>query len=209
MPTDEYSVPGSTEYKYSDDKVLSVKLNARNWKAIVPNVDITSLKDWAPNPFEPPYIHVFGNQWYAAGDMPTVEYHVPGATERKYETEHTATLTASRLNWTVPEEVNAGMIDFSWLPNPQEAPYVYHFSSEFQMSVGLIYTVPGATDIKFETEVPMRRRRIGARVGPFDAAAKDSSIVQVVSMFFVDMNNKTSAARFESLKLRYPDIQKI
>jgi hypothetical protein len=119
-------------------------------------------------------------------------------------------LTPTRLNWTVPEEVNSGLIDFSWLPHPKEAPYVYHFSSEYQLSIGLLYTVPGTTELKFETEVPILKRKIGARLNAGDKTGNiDKSIVQAVSMFFVDMNNKTSATRFDALKLRYPDIQKI
>ena len=212
MPTAEYHVAGATEYKYCDDQILTAKLEPKNWRTLFSNVDIGSIKSWRPNPFEPPYIYVFGNQWYSAEEMPTVEYHVPGATERKYILDETATLTPTRQNWAVPEEVNAGMIDFSWIPHPKETPYIYHFSSEFQMSVGLTYTVPGATDLKFETDVPLLKRRVGARLSTFvdrNAVAEDKSIVQTVDMFFVDMNNKMSARRYEALKLRYPDIQKI
>jgi hypothetical protein len=210
MPTAEYYVPGATEKKYCDNKIITVKLTQRHWKALVDNVDISSISKWTPNPFEPAYIYVFGNQWYGAADMPTVEYHVPGATERKYITDEIATLTPTRTNWFVPEEINAGMIDFSWLPHPKEQPYVYHFSSEFQMSTGMTYTVPGATELKFETDVPVLKRRIGARLNSFNKEVVDNkAIIQTVSMFFVDMNNKSSARRFEVLKMRYPDIQKI
>jgi hypothetical protein len=210
MPTVEYFTPGATEYKYCDEKIVTVKKNSKYWKPLVDNVDISTLAAWEPNPFEPAYIYVFGNQWYGAADMPTVEYRMPGGTEKKYVTDFIATLTPTRVNWTVPEEVNSGLIDFSWLPHPKETPYVYHFSSEYQMSIGLLYTVPGATELKFETEVPILKRKIGARLNAGDNTGNiDKSIVQAVSMFFVDMNNKTSATRFETLKARYPDIQKI
>ena len=212
MPTAEYHVPGATERKYCDDKVLHVKINSGWLKSLYTNVDLTSIGNWEVDPFAPPYIYVFGNQWYPAEVMPTAEYRVPGATERKYvDSSVYATLTTTRVNWHVPEEVNASMIDFSWVPHPKEQPYIYHFSSEFQMSTGLTYSVPTATELKFETEVPLLKRRVGARLKELvDRTRKtNSSIVQVVSMFFVDMNNKTSTARFETLKLRYPDIQKI
>jgi len=193
---------------YHDRKFLLRKTEEKNWKILKTDVEWVLPIGWAPNPFEPPYIYVFGNQWYAAADMPTVEYHVPGATERKYMTEEVVRLTPSRQHWAVPEEVNEGMIDFSWVPHPKEQPYIYHFSSEFQMSVGLTYTVPGATDIKFETEVPLLKRRIGAHL-PESKKDGANSIIQTVSMFFVDMNNKSSAKRFTALQTRYPDIQKI
>ena len=35
--------------------------------------------DWMPHPWDPPYIYVFGNQWWSAVKHPTVEFHVPGA----------------------------------------------------------------------------------------------------------------------------------
>jgi hypothetical protein len=63
------------------------------------------------------------------------------------------------------------------------------------MSVGLTYTAPGATELKFAGEPPTLTEAI--------------KVVQTVNMFFVDMNNKSAATRYESLKLRYPDIQKI
>ena len=214
MPTVEYHVPGATEYKYVDDIVVSLNVDNRYWKTNVENVDISSIQKWRPNPFESPYIYIFGNQWYSATEMPTVEYHVPGATEKKYITEEVATLIPNRRYWSVPEEVNAGMIDFSWLPHPKEQPYIYHFSSEFQMSIGLTYSVPGASEIKFETEIPLLKRRISARLPKFKKDASTTtveykSIIQTVSMFFVDMNNKSSAKRFTALQTRYPDIQKI
>ena len=31
---------------------------------------------WRPHPMDPPYIYVFGNQWYPAERMPTVKYQV-------------------------------------------------------------------------------------------------------------------------------------
>lgn len=164
------------------------------WSTVAPNAQNTIDPSWCPNPYDPPYIYVFGNQWYSAEEMPTVEYCVPGATERKFVSDVHATLLPNTEYWEVPEEVNSANIDFSWVPPPGEEPYIYHFSSEFQMSIGLTYTVPGATAIKFETEVPTKDRK---------------HITQVVSMFFVDMNNKSANARYASLQARYPDIQKI
>lgn len=203
MPTAEYRVPGATDKKYINEQVLTVELDPANWATLVDNVDVSELaKTWQHNPFEPPYIYVFGNQWYSVEVMPTAEYRVPGATDKKYITDKTALLVPSRNNWTVPEEVNSDAIDFSWVPHPSEPPFVYHFGSEFQISTGLTYTVPGATENKFVKSAPTKKS-ISKQLAPA------ASVTQAVSMFFVDMNNKTSAARFEALQLRYPTIQKI
>jgi hypothetical protein len=200
MPTVEYHVPGATEHKYSEEQIVSVKADKKNWK-ILKNKEFNwhINPKWAPNPFEPPYIYCFSNKWFSADEV-VAEYTVPGATERKYCDDETAiAIISDRSNWFVPEEVNEELIDFSWAPNPFDPPYIYHFGSEFQVSSGLTYTVPGATDKKFVDEIPLLSL----------LGSQDESIIQTVSMFFVDMNNKTSAARYEALKERYPDIQKM
>jgi hypothetical protein len=200
MPTVEYHVPGATEYKYSDEQIVSVKANKNNW-AILKNKEFNWRINpkWAPNPFEPPYIYCFSNKWFSADEV-VAEYRVPGATERKYcDEQDVVDIVSDRANWFVPEEVNAELIDFNWVPNPFEPPYIYHFGSEFQVSSGLTYTVPGATDIKFVDEIPLLSSQ----------QDENKSIIQTVDMFFVDMNNKTSATRYEAIKERYPAIQKI
>ena len=57
---------------------------------------------WRPHPWDPPYIYVWGNQLLGAADMPTVEYHTPGAAERKYMTDSIA--IPSSLRKIVPEK---------------------------------------------------------------------------------------------------------
>ena len=211
MPTAEYHVAGATDYKYVDDLVCTVKANPANWRILKTDVAWDIDPTWAPNPYEPPYIYVFGNQWYSSTEMPTAEYHVAGATDYKYVDDLVLTISNNKERWYVPEEVDASMIDFDWAPNPDEPPYVYHFSSEFQMSTGLTYTVPGATDIKFETVVPLlvnARKKTVIRLNQ-KTEHKSGSIVRVVSMFFIDMNNRSSSQRFANLKVRYPNIQKV
>lgn len=223
MPTMEYRVPGATEYKYLDE-IVTLDVDQKNFTLLLGNLNIDTLYGWAPNPFEQPYIYVFGNQHYSAEEMPTVEYTVPGATERKYVNDYVATLTANKKYWSVPEEVVATKIDFSWVPPLREQPYIYHFGSEFQISTGLTYTVPGATEIKFEFAVPVileqqydaiastnnpKNQRINSATRVNNVRRQKTSITQVVSMFFVDMSNKTSSKRYEALKIRYPDLQKV
>ena len=69
------------QYKFHDH-VLPLKPINSHYVQLVENVEFDWT--WHPHPMDPPYIYVFGNQWWPATKMPTVEYHVPGATERKY-----------------------------------------------------------------------------------------------------------------------------
>jgi hypothetical protein len=194
MPTAEYHVPGATEYYYCDEPVLTLTADKECWKTLIDYIDATPLSTWAPNPFDPPFIYVFGNQWYPAEEMPTVEYCVPGAIERKYVDDVRVTLLPLKERWFIPEEVNESIVDFSWVPHPKDTLFIYHFGTEFQQSVGLTYTVPGATELKFVEEFP---------------TINHANAVQVLSMFFVDMNNKSANTRYAALQATYPNIQKI
>jgi hypothetical protein len=192
MPTVEFHVPGATERKYLDEPKACLPSTNDHWKTIV---DCEWNYSWVPDPGDPPYIYVFGNQWHAAEKMPTVEFHVPGATERKYLDQPIAGLPQKKDNWSVPEDLDASKIDFSWIPDPGDPPYIYHFGSEHQRSSGLVYTVPGASEIKFVDEIPLLN--------------DTKSALQALSIFYLDKSNPLSKRRFEKLKERYPEIQKI
>ena len=152
MPTVEYHVPGAQERKYLyEPRATLPQYHSNRWHTII---DCEWNYSWVPDPGDPPFIYVFGNQWHGPTIMPTVEYHVPGATERKYMDWPQAELLPDQTNWSVPEEIDSTNIDFSWVPDPGNPPYIYHFGSEYQISTGLTYTVPGATDPRFEGEPP-------------------------------------------------------
>ncbi len=108
---------------------------------------------WAPHPMDPAYIYVFGNQWWSAEKMPTVEYHVPGATERKYMAWPRARLLPDLDHWSVPDNIDTAALDFTWCPDPGEPPYIYQFATQHQKTGGPTYTVPGATDVKYMAEL--------------------------------------------------------
>lgn len=148
MPTVEYHVPGATERKYMDyprAKLLS-KSNAP-WKTLH---DCEWDYSWQPDPGDPPYVYVFGNQWWPAVKMSTVEYHVPGATERKYMPWPKATLKPNTEPWTVPPGLNEETLDLSWVPDPGSPPYNYQFGTQWQKTGGPVYQTAGATEIKYE-----------------------------------------------------------
>jgi hypothetical protein len=118
---------------------------------------------WRPEPGSPPYIYVFGNQWWSAEKMPTVEYHMPGATERKYMTGPVAQLPNRHEQWTIPEYVDTTDMDFSWTPDPGEPPYIYQFATQHQKTGGPQYRMPGATEFKY---VDMMRAEVKKEAVP-------------------------------------------
>ena len=152
MPTVEYSVPGAVDRKYMDipRAVLPSKPGVP-WHVLV---DCEWDHSWVPDPGDPPLIYVFGNQWWPAEKMPTVEYHVPGATQRKYMTWPRAQLLPDQSRWTVPPDIED--VDFSWVPDPGEPPYIYQFATQHQKTGGPVYTMPDATEVKYLAELKIR-----------------------------------------------------
>jgi hypothetical protein len=189
----EYRVPGATDIKFLEDFHAKTLSSMDNW--VVPaNVDRTSFDfSWAPHPAEDPYIYKFPTVWNAVGGP---EYHTPGATQEKFLDVLVAKTLPDPTHWSVPEEVDADQVDLSWVPHPQDPPYIYHFGTEFQQSVGLTYTVPGATEIKFAGPVPTAQQH-------------NKPVLEVLDIFFIDKNNASAKTRYEHLQQRYPDIHRV
>lgn len=179
-----------TQYQYNfKQEIVPVKENKNLFKLLhdVQSFDYT----WRPHPLDPPYIYVFGNQWYGPEQMPTVEYGVEGATKKKYLYEPQATLHITHDNWVINSDVPVEF-DFSWCPDPHDPPYIYVFGNqhwEGERSSTVEYHVPGATERKY----------IG------NICAKLSTL----DIFYVDYINPNSTSRYEELKEKYPHIQKI
>jgi len=154
MPTVEYTVPGATQRKYMDRPRAELAENPnRPWYNVIESdMDYS----WVPDPGDPPYIYVFGNQWWPAEKMPTVEYRMPGATERKYVRWPRADLLPNTANWTVPDTVDPVGVDYSWVPDPGDPPYRYQFATQHQKTGGPMYTVPGAVETKYLTELKVQ-----------------------------------------------------
>ena len=122
-----YITPGATEVKYID--VITSKrmsdFENKNWKSMLPVEKFDY--SWHPDNTEEPYIYVFGNQWNSAELEPTIEYHVPGATQKKYIHDTVAEVAQYKEGWELLEEVDT--FDFSWRPNPTDPPYIYVFGT--------------------------------------------------------------------------------
>jgi hypothetical protein len=146
MPTVEYHVSGATERKYMNIQANLLPNHDRCWRSMHEcDWDYT----WRPEPGTPPYIYVWGNQWWPGEKMPTMEYHVPGATERKYMTAPVPQLPVDMTHWHIPAYVDVTDMDFSWVPDLGEPPYVYQFATQHQKTGGPQYRVPGATEFKY------------------------------------------------------------
>lgn len=162
-----YLVPKAAdkiEYHYHSE-VIPAKINPDYFKKIV---DCEFDTQWAPHPWDPPYIYVFGNQWWSAEKMPTIEYHAPGASERKYMQWPRAQLLPTGDNWSVPDSVDISDFDFSWAPDPGAPPYVYQFATQHQKTGGPVYTVPGATEVKYLSEIKSRTTRVATAIYEID-----------------------------------------
>jgi len=145
--------------------------------------------DWQPVPWESDHIHVFASQWQQDGQVYLINKNTVCDKQWHFRTEQAVIRKPPNnilTNWHVPEEINQSAVDFSWHPNPLDPPYIYHFGSEFQISVGLTYTVDGATEIKFAGPVP----------------GTDNPL-EVLDIFFIDRGNPRSQPRYDRLSEQY------
>ena len=150
QPTLEYHVEGAKNKKFVTDIIAKITPTQEHWKTLIP---VESFDySWRPNPYSTPYIYVFGNQWNDAINEPTIEYHQPGATDRKYITDIVAiaksTATESYWKRLIPIE----SFDYSWRPDPNSPPYIYVFGNKWNDSTtesSIEYHVLGATEYKY------------------------------------------------------------
>ena len=143
-----YLVPrvGYEHTNYHSDRVIK-RLSSRDGWCIPPNIDADSFDfSWHPLPSDH-YQHHFPTQWQSAGGP----VYNPNADSVKLETAQHAVARPTRKCWTVPAGVEP--VDQSWHPNPFDPPYIYQFGTQHQRTGGPVYTVPGATDIKFVDQI--------------------------------------------------------
>lgn len=146
MPTVRFAVPGAVDEKFES---VPAQLRPDTTGPWILLHDCEWDYTWRPEPGSPPYIYVFGNQWWPAEKMPTVEYHMLGATERKYMPGPVARLPADMTHWHIPAGVDTRDMDFSWVPDPGEPPYIYQFATQHQKTGGPQYRVPRAEEVKY------------------------------------------------------------
>ena len=143
------------------------------------SVDLT----WHPDTTEGNYTYHFPSQHQSASGVYYTMLHTTGI---KFSNAFTVTAVADKTHWVIPEEIKESTVDFSWHPNTLDPPYVYHFGSDYQQSIGLTYTVPGATNISFAGPMPTH-------------GYHKFTAMQVLDIFFIDKGNPTAQVRYDRL----------
>lgn len=172
-----YAVDGATEIKYMQEP--KAYRNGSPEKFIT-HYDCKFDYSWEPDPGSPPYNYVWGNQWWPAEKMVTVEYRMPGATETKFM-DQSAKLLPTNDNWVIHSDVPVDF-DFSWCPDPGDPPYNYAFGNqhwEGERSPTVEYRVPGATETKY-----------------IDTVRAELSDLEI---FYINKNNPLAQARASGL----------
>jgi hypothetical protein len=206
-----YIVPGCDSQSpvtyVSDSKAK--KLPNRSRFTVLAGAKIKNFDwSWHPDDTSPPYIYQFGNNWYSAEEMPTVEFKVSGATEAKFMTDIVATLASNMSNWHIPDGVDATRFDFSWIPHPAAKPYIYQFGTSANSKDGPIYSTPGNDgETIFVPRVETNEiveLYVGEKIETIESIVetKDSAN-ELLDVFFVDKGNSESAARFQALKSKF------
>ena len=151
-PTIEYYAEGATEYKYMG--IVELEPEWDRWKEYILVDRDTFDFSWRPDPnlHEPPYIYVWGNKFHPAEEKPTIEYHVPNATEYKYMGIVDLEPEWDRWKQLIPVERNS--FDYRWRPDPNlhEPPMIYVFGNKWNDSKTeptIEYHAPGAEVRKY------------------------------------------------------------
>ena len=153
MPTVEYHVEGATERKYITDQIAELV----QWPALfnVMHQVIDFDYSWRPDPTSPPYTYIWGNSQYPGTVMPTIIFHVEGATEKKYLENIKPKLAPCPDDYIILDDIDTQLFDFSWHPDPTSPPYIYVWGNQWNKpedKASIMYKVEGATEYKYMEE---------------------------------------------------------
>jgi hypothetical protein len=162
MPTLQYvplSIPRLAsgkaigEIKYVNDIVAILGENKINW--VIPDNVIDFDYSWVPNPKDPPFIYEFGTQWHDRGGPKYIPSSILKLSsgkpigQIKYVADVIAKLGENKSAWNIPENIDTTGFDFSWVPHPDESPYIYQFGTQWQKTGGPKYIVENASEVKY------------------------------------------------------------
>ena len=159
---------GGTQYmlerlaspKYVSDQVTKRISDLRFWK-IPDDVDTDAFDfSWHPDPTHGTYTYVFPSLWQRNS---SVTYSIMPDAPKKYVSDQVIRPLPNKKDWIIPDNIDEDSFDFSWMPDPDDPPYIYVFGTQWQKDGGPIYKVEGATEISYCTEqyaktVPGRMR---------------------------------------------------
>lgn len=147
---------------YRDDvkPVYRKKIKTHHWKELY-HINQESFDfSWHPDPTNPPYIYVWGNQHYDAATMPTIEYHVPNATQKHYIDNQLWHIKLKQNPDLFVHYEDCNGIDYSWRPNPNSPPYIYVWGNQWNKpedKISVEFRVEGATEYKYMLERAKRK----------------------------------------------------
>jgi hypothetical protein len=98
---------------------------------------------WHPDDTETGYTYVFGNNYYSAEKMPTIQYGNGFKDNYKYVNDVVATLAPDKTHWLIPDNIDDSNFDFSWVPDPGDPDdYIYEFPTVWHDRGGPRYLNP-------------------------------------------------------------------
>lgn len=224
-----------TKYQNFQHAIKLPNINNRSWRPLLTNCTIDF--SWHPDDTEPPFIYVFGNQWYDSHTMPTYQYRVKGATEKKYLTDITATILPSKDNWEIPDYITE--FDYSWVPSPYEPSYIQQFSTEWgDVEAGPRYVPKNAEVIKrnslliaksdtehiadelvyvdsiFDALIEhkfqkpyVHIKRNDSKIDPYNIVCSDDRLIHVVDSLEAIVSSKVPLTRFFDKITDYQEIK--
>ena len=102
--------------------------------------------DWRPAPWESHQLHSFPSQWQRTGGVYFANPATVDNRQYNFRTEQMIKRLPDKTQWHIPEGIDDSEFDYSWHPDVTEAPYEYHFGTQWQRNGGPVY--PGSAGYK-------------------------------------------------------------
>jgi len=167
---------GYQDTNYHNDIILKSKIDWNLW-TIQDDIDRNSFDfTWHPNYSDPPYIYQFGTQWYDRGGPRYIPHEANQSSPVKYINRNIlkAQLLPNKDHWEIPDEIDIDNFDFSWRPHPDDPPYIYQFGTQHQKTGGPRYVTPGATDVKYVTNIQSQVEPTATKIVMIDHFNKEN-----------------------------------
>ena len=102
--------------------------------------------EWRPAPWEAHQLHSFPSQWQRTGGVYFANKSTAANREYNFRTEQQVRRLPDPTQWRIPDGIDDTGFDYSWHPDATEAPYEYHFGTQWQRNGGPVY--PGTAGYK-------------------------------------------------------------
>ena len=142
--------------------------------------------DYVPVPWENTQLHTWPSQWQRTGGVYLANKRTVANREYHFHQTPAVHRLPNRNLWRIPENIDDTEFDYSWHPDETEAPYEYHFGTQWQRDGGPVY--PGSAGIKY-----MLDQRIRANA---------------TQIFYMDFLNPGSQEQFDTLQDKHPTIRR-